>query len=107
MFKSIVIPFVLLAAFFLVTACDDDSACADNFNFATEVADELNALNDAAVAFGQDQSPENCNAYKTAATDYIDALEDLKSCAEIAGQGVAYQQALDSTQAEIDALMCN
>lgn len=107
MFKPIVISFSLLAALFFVTSCDDDSACADNFNFATEVAEELTALNDAAVAYGQDQSPENCNAYKTAATDYLDALEDLKSCAEIAGQGTAYQQAIDSTQAEVDALMCN
>jgi len=107
MLKTIAILFALLSSLLLITSCDEDSICADNFNFATEVADELTALNDAAVAYGQDQSPENCTAYKAAATDYLDALEDLKSCAEIAGQGTAYQQAIDSTQAEVDALMCN
>ena len=107
MFKTTLISLALLSIVLLTTSCDEDNACADNFNFTTEVADELTALNDAAVAYGQDQSPENCNAYKAAATDYLEALEDLKSCAQIAGQGTAYQQAIDSTQAEVDALMCN
>ncbi|MEL6718659.1 MAG: hypothetical protein AAFO82_08590 [Bacteroidota bacterium] len=107
MFKTIVISFAVLATLFLATSCDEDSNCADNFNFATEVADELTALNDAALAYGQDPTAENCNAYKASATAYLDALEDLKSCAEIAGQGTTYQQAIDNTQAEVDALMCN
>ena len=107
MFKTMTISMVLFTSLFLLTSCDDDSACADNFNFSAEVADEFSALNDAAVAYGQDQSPENCNAYKSAATDYLDAMEELKSCAQIAGQGTAYQQAIDSAQAEVDTLMCS
>ncbi|MEM8524619.1 MAG: hypothetical protein AAGG68_08240 [Bacteroidota bacterium] len=107
MFKTIIISSVVFSSLLLLASCDDDSACANNFNFTTELAAEFTALNDAALLHAQDPTPENCNAYKASATAYLDAASELKTCAEIAGQGIAYAQAIADTQAEVDNLMCN
>jgi len=107
MFKTIAISFVLLGTLFFTSSCDKEENCKDGFNFATEISTEFTALNDAAILYAQDPTSENCNAYKAAATAYLDAAIDLKTCAELAGQGTAYTQAIADTQAEVDALQCS
>ncbi|MCB0629430.1 MAG: hypothetical protein R2824_18340 [Saprospiraceae bacterium] len=79
--------------------------CAANFNYTAELQAEATALGNAASAYGQDPTTENCNAYKAAYQDYLDAAEDIKLCVPQADLA-AYQQAIDDARDNLDALAC-
>ena len=74
-------------------------------SFAVELEDEAAALSAAASAYGQDQSTANCEAYRDAFRDYLDEAEKLDDCV-IGSERAAYRQAIDDTQASLDALTC-
>jgi hypothetical protein len=75
--------------------------------WATEVQDELNAWSNAAAAYGANQTPANCNAYKAAAQAYLNALEPYRNCAAITGaQRTQWEQALASAQQSINSIKC-
>jgi len=54
--------------------------------YANDIADEVSDFSDAAIAFTQDPSTANCNAYKSAAQNYLDALKRYDTCAAITGR---------------------
>lgn len=69
--------------------------------------DESQALSTAAAAYASDPSTANCNAYKAAAMDYIDAAQALVNCPALTQQERdAYQQSLDAAEASLAALVC-
>jgi len=89
-------------------ACKKDDpvdTCA-GFNFATELQAETNAVIAAANAYGTNPTTENCNAYRTAYQNYLNAASDLQACANATGQGTEYAQAIAEAQAQLDALQC-
>ena len=96
----------------LIVSCGDDDGndgnvnCSDSFSINNELNDEINAFATAAGAYGTDPSAANCQAYKDAAQDYLDALEALKDCAEEAGQLTSFNQALANLEAAFDTLTC-
>lgn len=94
----------------LLSSCggDDDlnSNCGANYNFQVELSNEVQILNDAAIAYANDPTTENCNAYVDAANDYLDAAEDLEDCAVLAGQQAEYNQAIDDARDSLNALQC-
>ena len=103
--------FLLLAivSFFSLNSCkkavDDLVGCSPLW--ALEVMDEATALSTASTAYGQDQSSENCLAYKEACQDYIDAIEPYADCSSFsAEQREEVQDSIDETQADLDALTC-
>lgn len=102
---------VLASIILSISACSDDNplnplgACASG-SWATEVTNESAALTTAAQAYTDDPTVANCNAYKTAGTNYLDALEDARGCVIGATQS-AFNQAVNEAQAEIDALDCS
>ena len=100
---KLVVGICIIAAIPFLNSCkkDDPVSC----NYATEVQDELNAVNAAATAYGNDPSTANCNAFKSAYQNYLNALEDHSNCV-LAEQQAAYQQALDDAQAAIDGFQC-
>lgn len=105
------VKYMVLASTILgVSACSDDNplnplgACGSG-SWATEVSNESAALTTAAQAYTDDPTAANCNAYKTAGTNYLDALEDARGCV-IGATQAAFNQALNEAQAEIDALDC-
>jgi hypothetical protein len=82
---------------------DDPSTC----NYASELQDEVNAYSAAAEAYFADiQNVAKCNAYKDALQDYINEAQGLQSCANAAGQGTEYQQALQAAEDSLDAFQC-
>lgn len=102
--------FLMLFVLFVSTACSKNDpatpgGCAANFNYAVELEAEFNAFANAATAYAQDQTTENCNAYKVAAQAYLDAAADVEVCVPVADKA-AYQMAIDEAKAEIDALSC-
>ena len=92
------------------TACSKDDpaspgGCAANFNYAVELQAEATALSNAASAYANDQSTENCNAYKAAANAYLDAAVDLDNCVPTADRA-AYEAAIDDARVNVNALTC-
>jgi hypothetical protein len=88
-------------------SCNNDDDDPVGCNWAAEVQDEVNALNAAAEAWGAD--PTNavkCQAYKDAAQAYLDDLEAHVECATLSGDEQELQDAIDASQASVDAIQC-
>jgi len=81
---------------------DDPVGC----NYAAEVQDEADALTAAATTYSNNPTTANCNAYKTAFQNYLNALEDHVDCAAINGQQAELQSAIDQAQASVNAIQC-
>lgn len=79
----------------------DPDYCAGAW--ATQVEAELNAVIAAAMTYGTDPTLANCNAYKAAIQDYIDALRPFENCnlwsAEVKA---AFNDALDEAEADLE-----
>ncbi len=107
-FKKLpVVTIGLVLLFTLLSACKNEetpSNCGENWNFNVEIRSEAQALNTASVAFSQDPTVANCLDFREAGNDYIDKAEELKPCAEEAGQLDICQEAIDSVQASLDEL---
>ena len=78
------------------------SGCGAGFNFYSEVNNEITDLSAAAQAYSLDPTTSKCLKYADAFENYIDALSGLKSCANGAGQGSEWQEAIDDAQDSID-----
>jgi len=96
-----------VASMFFLSSCEGDgpSGCGDNFNYAVELQAESTALSNAAQAYANDQSTANCEAYRTAVSNYLDAAEDLDNCV-LTTQRDDYQAAIDAARDNLDALAC-
>ncbi len=91
----------------LVTSCskDGDGITPCSVAWGTELQDELSAFATAGAAFGADPSDANCNAYKSALQDYINALKPYGNCATLAGQSrIAWQEAVAEAEADVATL---
>jgi len=109
MSKKIFISLFVLVAVFSFWTCNDDnnndSPCS--VAWATELSNEITAVSAAAQAYATNPTSATCNSYKQAMQDYLDALEPYGNCATLTGQDrTEWQNALDDTQASIDALVC-
>ena len=105
--------FLLLAfsglVLFSLASCggDNNNNCAFGIGFSTEINDELSAVIDASVEYGNDPSVENCEGYKSAYRDYIDALRSLRSCYVAYGSIDDYNEALEEAEDDLDDLDCD
>jgi hypothetical protein len=102
--------FLMVLAVFVSTACSKDNpanpaGCAAGFNWGVELQAEATALSNAASVYAQDQTTENCNAYKAAFQAYLDAAADIDVCVPT-GQRAEYNAAINDAQANLDALVC-
>jgi len=107
--------FLSLLVFSMVAAScgsDDDDGnnnnitCDQTFNINAELSDEINAFTNAAITYGNDPTPENCQAYKASAQDYLEALESLRNCAEQIGELASFNEALADLEEAIDGITC-
>ncbi len=82
----------------LLYSCGGDDAvdCMDTTALVNQVNTAVDISNDAATAYNNDPSDANCNNFKDALDDLIDALESFEDCANQTGQG--QQVANDITQ---------
>lgn len=94
----------------LLTSCGDKitgplgNNCSGSIT--TAFSNELNAVTAASTAYANDQTPANCQAYKDAYLDYIEAIRDWEDCAvagNILGQ---WQQSLDAAEASANSIQC-
>lgn len=90
----------------ILNACNDDDDPV-GCNYVTETQDELDAYNTALNAWTADPTnTQKCNAFKTAATNYLNALDDHRNCATTPAQEQELQDAIDASQASINQLQC-
>lgn len=73
--------------------------------WSVRIADEVLALTDVATAYSQDSTQANCESYKKAYQDYLDAAEDVKACVP-ADEKSDFQQDIDDARDELDNLPC-
>lgn len=101
----------LITLSLLYTGCskDDDGgspAGCTGAAFNQRFADEINAISTASMAYSQNPSTANCEAFKAAYLDYIDELERYENCAIQFNQGTEWQQALDDARVGAMGIVC-
>ena len=92
-----------------VTSCskDGDGVAPCSTAWGTELQNELTAVINAGTVYALDPSAANCNAYKAAYQDYINALKPYGNCATLTGQSRAdWQKTLSDAEADVSTL-CN
>jgi hypothetical protein len=100
---------LIIGTFLVLSSCKDEKSDPDYCSTAwsTQVQDELNAVISAATTYASDQTTQNCNAYKAAYQNYIDAMEPFGNCTIWSAQDkTAWENAIDEARAEISTL-CN
>jgi hypothetical protein len=76
--------------------------------WATEVSDELTAAINAAMAYSTNPNTTTCNAYKTAMSNYIDALDKFSDCSTWTAQQKAdLNNAIDDAREDLENACAN
>jgi hypothetical protein len=104
-----VLCFLIIVSFLGIGSCKkkatDPDYCATSW--ATQLSAEVNALSTAAQAYGASQTAANCNAFKTAYQNYLNALDPFLDCAAWTVQERSeLQDAIDEAQQDINNLVC-
>lgn len=109
MMKNIFFTCLLLVVFCACNKDDDDSSnnnSCTHTSYTTAYEAELNAVTNAATAYANDPSKENCEAYKAAYLAYVNGLEDWENCARLGGQHAQWELALENARNAAEDLMC-
>lgn len=109
---NLLIPVIIATTIMINIGCSKDNplnplanACA---NWAEQTSNELAAYNNALSNYSSDPSVANCNSFKSAATNYYEALEDIRSCATAAGASQAdINQAIVEAKNEVEEFDCS
>lgn len=109
-FKALCIAALFSVGFIGACNNDDDGGgggCG-SFSWATEVESEFTALFETALAYGSDPTTANCERYKSAFRDYVDALDGLENCLGVlsAQDRQDYNEALKDAEDELNNLPC-
>lgn len=108
--KSKIVIYVSLLAISM-GSCDKsnplnpEGACFGG-NWSAQYADELEAWSTAAQEYSNNPTTANCNKYKAAAKDYLDALNDVYDCVPTANRK-ELDEAVKEAKADVDAEECN
>ncbi len=86
------------------SSCGKDKV--DCNNFEQIIANEFGQIFAAALAFGLDPTPSNCNNYKNVLNDYLDVIEDYKDCAPTAAERDELEFEIEQTREDIEDLGC-
>ena len=108
--RSITFSTVLFFSIFLFFSCNSKSALekkCENWSASVEFQEELSSVNNAAVTYSQNPTTENCEAYREAYLDYIDALRDWEDCYTFYDLDDEFNQALDDAEEAANNLDCN
>lgn len=81
--------------------------CGPNWSPAVELEDEINDFTQALTAYSQDPTTANCEAYKEAYLDYLDALRDWEDCYIYAYSEAEFNQVIDDAEEAVNELDCN
>jgi len=97
--------FGLLFSFGCSSDDDGDLAnvnCGANWLASEAVVNASSKYVDAFIAYNENPTQQNCNAFKEAANAYIDILESFRSCAVQQGSLEDWQESMDQTRSEFE-----
>ena len=104
--KNLKLLIVIFCISFISCGSDSPGSAACSNNFSEEFQDELTAVTNAATAYSQDPTSANCQAFKDAYLDYIDALEDWEDCAAINNSTAEFNESLKEARDSVNDLEC-
>ena len=106
--KNSITLFIFSLLLFSIGCGNDDPTDAGNCStdFAQSFEDELQAVSNASQAYGSDPSTANCEAFKAAYIDYLDALDGWEECANFYNQVTEWEQAIDAARMAADNIVC-
>lgn len=101
----------LAVAITTITACSKNNPLnplgnCGNGGWTVKVSKELNDFSTAASSYSTDPTPANCEAYKNAAKNYLDALEGVRGCVIGANQ-VEFNKAIAEAKEDVDQDDCD
>jgi len=102
-YKKFILPLLVLS--FIFISCGKDSVTCSN-NFSSELSDEIEAFTDALTVYTMDNSSANCEAYKDAYIDYLNALKDYSDCGFTGTTLSNYNQLLEEAENEVQQIQC-
>lgn len=99
----------LLFSVFLFSCSGNSLAerCGANWSYSAEIEQEINNLSAALTTYSQNPTTENCEAYKEAYLDYLDALRDLEECYVYTFSQDEFNQFINETEEAVNAIDCN
>ena len=105
--KSIFLLICLIALAFGSTSCKKSSSAVPcNTSWALALQDETNSLSNAILNYSQNPTPANCEAYKQAYLNYLNALKDWGNCVGTAGQTQEWRDEIKDAEDEINDIEC-
>jgi len=99
--------FLIIVSFLGVGSCKKKATDPDYCStaWATQVTSEINAVSAAAQTYASDPTTANCNAYKAAYQNYLNALNPFVDCASWSVQQKnELEDAIDEAQQQISTL---
>lgn len=108
--KSIYFLSLIVVSALALYSCSGNSLadrCGPNWSPYVEIEDEINAYTTALTNYSQDPSTENCEAFKEAYLDYLDALREWEDCYVYAYSQEEFNQTIDEAEDAINELDCN
>lgn len=99
--------FFLVVIFLSQVSCkkDDSDPGYCGSTWSTQLSDESTALSNAITVYATSPTTENCNAYKAAYQNYLDALKPFKDCTGYtAAQKNDLENAIAQAESEISTL---
>jgi hypothetical protein len=101
--------FLAITLSFAACGSDDDGnigpAFCNDQAFGEAVANATSSLSDAATLFANDPTTANCEAYRTAAQNYLDEIRRFEGCSIISARD-DFRESLREAQASVDMIMC-
>lgn len=106
--KNLLLLFIAVIALSLSTGCSKDDPASptgcDATVFNQNVNPKLNAWQEAATAYANDQSVANCEAYKSTGQAFLDSIRSYENCATIYTQ--SWRDAVADAQADLASIPC-
>ena len=102
-----VLCFLIIVSFLGTGSCKKKATDPDycGTSWATQVSSELNAVTAAAQTYASNPTTPNCNAYKAAFQNYLNALDPFVDCASwSAQQKNELQDAINEAEQQINTL---
>lgn len=89
------------------SSSDDDGILNSNCNnWSEQYLAQANAFSDASILYTNDPTLANCQNYKAAGLNYVEALESVIDCVPTVNSQ-AYAESLNEYRAEVNAIDCN
>lgn len=89
-----------------IGSCRKSGLRCGSLGFAFALQDEAQNLSNASSAYSQNPTPANCEAYKHAYLDYIDAIRGYEKCLTTQAERASWQQSLEDSEQNAMNIQC-